>query len=888
MLDHLRSAVSRVRGYLTGDRADDEFQQELTDHLALLTEENIRRGMAPDEASRHARLRLGNTSVLRDAHRDLEGLPLLDALFQDLRYASRMLRKRPGFTAIAMLTLALGIGANTAMFSVINAVFLQPLPFRDANRIHLVHRTGNRFGGASISLPIFIEWQKRSVGLFEHLALFGSKGSSTLTGRGEPERIPTAGASAELFSALNVQPTLGRNFREDEARPGGPNVVILSDAIWRRRFGTDPAVLGTSITIDGEPYSVIGVLPSDFEWPLAAAAQPDLWLPIRVPLTSSNPSNGGLLCLGLLKPDATRTQAEQALTPPLGDLRQQFPNMFMPEERAFLEPLRTFISSRAGTAPLLMGGAVGLVLLIACLNIANLTLAVSTSRQREIAVRAAMGAGRGRIARQLLTESVVLAVAGGVVGLAVCYASFDVIVSLVPAGTPHVGSFRIDRNVMLFALLLSVVTGLLFGLIPALGASGLDANAILKNANPRTASSGQGGLRRVLAANEVAISLVLLIGAALALQSFYRLTRVQPGFGSSAVLTFRVEIPAEKYASPDARHAFFDALLDRTASLPGVQRSAVVNVLPFRGGTDTLFSLEDRTGSGQSDRGAANVRRVSPEYFAALEIPVQRGRAFTVRDELDSAPVVVVNRAMAQMYWPNIDPIGQRIWIGKPMGAANSEPAPREIVGVVADIREASLAHGPEPTLYIPYNQSPATSGGSFILQTTRPPATLAADARVAVHAIDQDLPVTEVREMSEVVSSSAADWRFRAILLVAFGVVALFIAVIGVYGVISYSVAQRAQEIGLRMALGALRGDVLALVVWQGMRTTLVGIAIGLIAAYGLTRLITSLLFEVSATDPATFVGLALLFSIVGLAACVAPARRAMRIDPMSALKHE
>jgi putative ABC transport system permease protein len=888
MLEEMRTAVSRLRGLFAGRRIDEEFERELASHLALLTEENIRRGLAPDEAARQARLRLGNPVELQEANRDLEGLPMVETFFQDLRYAIRMLRKRPGFTAIAMLTLALGIGANTAMFSVINAVFLRPLPFRDANRIYLVHRTGNRFGGASISMPIFIEWQKRSAGLFEHLALVGTRGSSTLTGRGEPERIPAAGASAGLFAILNVHPALGRDFRAEETRPGGSNVAILSDGLWRRRFQSDPGVLGTALTIDGEPYTIVGVLPADFEWPLAATVQPDLWLPLRVPLASTNPSNGGLLCLGLLRPDATRAQAEQALTPPLADLRQQFPNMFMPEERAFLEPLRGFITSLAGTAPLLMSGAVALVLLIACLNIANLTLAASTTRQREIAVRVAMGAGRGRIARQLLTESVVLALAGGIVGMFVCYASFDLIVALVPAGTPHVGSFRIDRNVLLFAFSLSVVTGLLFGLAPALGVSGLDANAVLKNANPRAGSSGHGGLRRALAANEVAISLVLLIGAALVLQSFYRLTRVQPGFDASDVLTFRVEIPAQKYASAGARQAFFDALLDRTASIPGVQRSAVVNVLPFRGGTDTLFSLEDRIGSGQGDRGAANVRRISSGYFAALRIPVQLGRPFTEHDQADSMPVVVINRAMARAYWPETDPIGQHIWIGKPMGPANTEEAPRQIVGVVGDLREASLAHAPEPTLYIPYVQSPATSGGSFVVQTTRPPSTLAADVRAVVHALDQDLPVTDIREMSEVVSSSAADWRFRAILLVSFGMVALFIAVIGVYGVISYSVAQRTQEIGVRMALGALRRDVLALVVWQGMRTTFTGITIGLLAAYGLTRLISSLLFDVSATDPVTFAGLAGLLSVVAFFACLVPARRAMRIDPMAALKHE
>src|SRR5688572_19387761 len=530
MFEGLQTAVSRVRAFFTLRRVDEEFEQELATHLALLTDENVRRGMPPDRAARQARLQLGGTAQLRESNRDAEGLPMLDTLLQDLRYAVRMLRKRPGFTTIAVLTLALGIGANTAMFSVINAIFLRPLPFPEANAIHVVHRTGNRFGGASVSMPIFLEWQKRGDALFDHLALFGWRNPVTLTGRGEPERIPAAGASAELFSVLKVRPALGRDFLPEEARPGGPDVAILSDRLWRRRFQADPGVIDTSIVIDGAPYTVVGVLSREFDLPLAGASQADLWLPIRVPLTSTNPSNGSLLCIGRLRPDTTLAQAEDALTVPLGDLRRQFPSMFMPQERASLDPLRDFITNGAGPVPLFMGGAVALVLLIACLNVANLTLAAATTRQREIAVRTALGAGRARVARQLLTENVLLAVTGGAAGVAACYGFFDAIVALVPADTPHVGPFRIDGAVLLFALALSAITGLLFGLAPAFGASGLDSNTVLKDTNPKADSGGHGRLRSALAANEVAVSLVLLIAAALALQSFYRLTRVPLGF----------------------------------------------------------------------------------------------------------------------------------------------------------------------------------------------------------------------------------------------------------------------------------------------------------------------------------------------------------------------
>jgi predicted permease len=663
---------------------------------------------------------------------------MFDALVQDLRYAVRMLRKRPGFTTTAVLTLALGIGANTAMFSVINAIFLRPLPFSEADRIYVVHRIGNRFGGASLSMPIFLAWQKPGSEFFDHLALIGWKNASTLTGHGEPERIPSAGATSELFSVLDVHPALGRNFRPEEARPDGADVVIVSDRLWRRRFQADPGVLGTSIQIDGRPHTIVGVLPKDFELPLTGASDADLWLPIRVPFTSTNPSNGGLLCLGRLRPGTTPASAEDALTRPLADLRQQFPNMFMPEERSHLE-LCTPSSRRRRAVPLLMFGAVALVLLIACLNVANLTLAASTTRVREVAVRTALGAGRPRITRQLLTESVLLAVMGGAAGVAVCYAFFDAIVALVPAGTPHIGSIQIDRRVLLFALVLSVLTGLLFGLAPALGASGLDSNAVLKSANPKGGSGRQGRLRQALAANEIAISLVLLIAAALALQS--RPCPDPARFRFFRVLTFRVEIPNQRYGRP--RHGNHSLRRHwRSSALGGVEHAAVVNVLPFQAAPTRCLGMESRMhGINQSDA-RRECSTISPDYFSTLSIPVQSGRTFSDRDRAGTLPVVVINRAMARAYWADRDPIGQAIWIGKPMGPTNTEPAPREIVGIVGDIRESSLASLPEPTLYIPYAQSPATAGGAFIVRTTGRPLNLFRTARL-VHGFDDRCLIT-------------------------------------------------------------------------------------------------------------------------------------------------
>jgi putative ABC transport system permease protein len=878
-----------------------EIVEEVGQHLEDRYQELVASGATEEEALRLAVEELRDGARMERELRSIEqevksepvvlGAPqkrniVLD-LWQDLHFGLRQLRRSPGFTAVAVITLALGIGANTAIFSVINAVFLRPLPFPHASRIHVVARVGNQIGGFSISLPIFLAWQKEQ-GLFDHLALLAWRGDSTLSGEGEPERIPSAGASTELFSLLGVQPAVGRDFRPEEGRPGGANVVILSDAAWRNRFGQDKTILGRTITLNQDSYTIIGVLPPGFEVPVPWARNAELWLPVHIPLTSNNPSNGDILCVGLLKSNVTPAQAGAALTPPLAELRREFPSMFTLGERAYLVPLRDFLADWAGPAPLLLLGAVALVLLIACANVANLTLARSTTRQREMAIRTAIGAGRGRIVRQLLTESVLLALLGGIFGVLACYTCFSFVVALVPAELPHIGALQMDRTALLFALLLSLITGVVFGLAPALGASRVDLNASLKEASLQLGLGGRGRLRNILAASEVSITLVLLIGAVLAFESFAGLMRVRPGFDPHNLLSFGITLPAKKYDTRAKRAAFFSEAVTRISALPGLERAALVSVLPLEEGPDTLFSIEGAASQQPSEILGAVYRVITPGYFGAMRIPVLRGRTFSDSDNNGAEPVAVINQTMAKRYWPHQDALGQRIWIGKPMGPANAEPAPRQIVGIVSDIHEMTLAEPPVPTVYMPYAQRPQEDQAFFVLRTRQTPLSSLSHVRSAMRGVDADLPLAEIKTMEQVLSASLTDWRFHAILLGAFGSLALFISSIGIYGVISYSVAQRTHEMGVRMALGAARRDVVKLVLGQGLRLALAGIAIGLVGAWALTRFLTSLLFGIKPTDPLTFVGVCLILTIVAVLASYLPARRATKVDPIVALRYE
>lgn len=529
------------------DKREKDLDRELRDHLELDAEARQDTGASADEARFAAQRDFGNATRIKEVTREMWGWASLERFWQDVRYSLRLMRRNPGFTAVAVLTLALGIGANTTIFSIVNAIFLRPLPFSDSDRMYIVRRANNQFGGYSLSLPIYLAWKEKQTP-FEALGLVRWSGDITLLGGMEPERIPSMGLTSEMFAVLGVQPALGRGFQADESKPGVPRVVILSDSLWRRKFSADPQIVGKAITVDGTSRIVVGVMPASFELPLPGAREAQIWLSTQIPLSSQVSSYGGILCVGRLRPGATPAQAEAALTPPLQALQAQFPKMIGTQETAWLQPLRQFVSRNAGTTPLLLLGAVGMVLLIACANVANLLLARSAARRREIAVRVALGAGRGRLVRQLLTESVLLALLGGLAGILFCYASFRSILSLVPADLSHVGQINLDANVLLFAVLLSALTGVFFGLVPALEASAVDMQTTLKEG---TSGSGysrrRGRFRSALVICEVALSLVLVAGAALLLKSFSGILRVEPGFDMRNSLTFDMELPSSSF-----------------------------------------------------------------------------------------------------------------------------------------------------------------------------------------------------------------------------------------------------------------------------------------------------------------------------------------------------
>ena len=880
-------------------REDEEVSREIAAYIEIETDQNIARGMNPEEARFAALRKLGSTRRIREEVHQMNSLGFLETLWQDLKYAVRMLRKAPGFTAVAVLTLALGIGANTAIFSIVNAVFLRSLPFPHANRIFVVRRAGNQFGGASISMPIYLAWQ-RDASMFEHLGLIRWRLDASLAGTGASEHIHSALVSSEFLPAVGVQAAIGRNFRTDEDRPGAERVVIISDDLWRNRFGGDPNIVGREITLEGEGYTIVGILPRGLEIPIPAIRGAQILFPLQIPATSQDPSNSGMLAIGLLKQGASPAQAAAALTPALGQLRAQFPSMFMVNEKAELTPLRELLRDWAGRAPLLLFGAAGLVLLIACANVANLSLARSTTRQREIAIRVAIGAGRRRIARQLLTESILLALLGGLLGVLAGYTTFHLVLGLIPADAdmPHVGAYQIDGTVLGFSLVLSLATGILFGFAPAIGASRVDLNAALQETGPRAGSGHRARLRQALAISEIAISVVLLIGAALALESFASLVHVQPGFDASSVMTAEFSLPSKQYDTPEKPIAFIDEGIRRLAALPSAESAAMIDTLPLREGSDDLFSIEGRPENPKEVLGA-EIREVSPGLFHTLRIPLVRGRGFSDADTANSPPVLIINQTMARAYWPNGDALGQHIWVGKPMGPKYTEPSAREIIGIVADFHETSLSQPAWPTMFRPASQSERAGWGYFLVRSERPGAISAAAVRGALLKLEPANPPTEIGSMEQAVTASLVDWRFRAILLSIFGGLALFIATIGVYGVISYSVAQRSHEIGIRMALGAERRDVLGLVLGVGARLTLVGVALGICGTLALTRLMSGLLYGikevqpamlygVKATDPVTFTATSLLLLAVALLASYVPARRAMRVDPMVALRYE
>ncbi len=887
MLAWLSALISRTRSWLSPRRVDQDFEHELQAHLDLLTEENVRRGMTPEEAGRAARLRLGGHTQLKETNRELRGLPILETFFQDTRYAFRMLRKNPGFTAVAVLTLALGIGANTAIFSVVYAVLLKPLPFTNPDQLFTAFQANTQLGIAETgcSYPNFEEWRAQNHVFSELAGILAHQ--LTLTGRGEPSVVNTSVVTPELFALLDVKPLAGRIFLPQDGKQGAPPVVLVSEDLWRGRFGADPKIIGTSINLDQRPFTVIGIIPAAFRTPFFNTKQ-EVWIPlIQDPVFSIFMPKRGvhlLPALGRLKPGVSVAQAQAEMDAISGRLAMEFPA----ENNGWtirLVPLQKEIVGDVRTELLVLLGAVGLVLLIACANIANLLLTRATARSKEIAVRTALGAGRARIIRQLLSETAVLGLLGGAVGIALAFWGVKALSSLLPSNLPQMNPVRVDYFVLGFALLLSAIAGVAFGLVPAMFA----ANADIQNTLREGARSGESRKRRrarsFLAVAEISLAMVLLVTAGLLLRSFARLTSVSPGFDAQHIVKVDISLPQFQYSTPQQWAAFSEELLARIQSDPGLQDSAVVVPRPI---ADQNVNLPfDIVGNPRLSAGAsrtANYVSVSPDYFRVMGIPLLAGRVFNQHD-ISSAPrVSIISEAMARLYFPNQDPLGKQITFGFPRGSGGSM---REIVGIVGNVRDVALAQSPGAIMYVPFAQAPLW-GANLVVKSTLSTSSVAAAIRQEVQKIDKDLPVTDVAKMPDLIDASVAAPRFRTFLLGLFAVMALVLAATGIFGVISYSVSRRTNEIGIRVALGASRNTILGMILRETLVLTFAGLAVGLPCALAASHLLGHMLFSVSANDPATLAAVALSLGAVAVLAGYIPARRAMRVDPMVALRYE
>ncbi len=902
-----RTIWLRIRTLWQRREVKREIDEELRFHLEQRTAENIAAGMTPEEAAREARRRFGNLQSVREECRETRGASLGEATLKDVRFALRMLRKNPGFTAVAVLTLALGIGANTAIFSIVNGVLLRPLPFKDPERLVTVWERNPEHGyeANGVAAANFDDWRAQNQS-FEQMALFRTASKMDLTVGDETERVTGFAVAANLFPLLGSNPLLGRGFTSEEEIPGREDVVVLGHRLWQRRFGGDPAVVGKSLLLDGRTYAVVGVMPRGVCFPggtgmLYGDYDPaaDLWMPLAV--SSEERQNRGdhhWKVIAKLKPGVPLAQARSEMDAIQGQIHQSYSWYFMGTHCTVL-PLREQSVGGVRAALCLLLGAVGLVLLIACANIASLLLVRAAARQKEFAVRAALGAGRGAIIRQLLVESVLLAILGGALGAMLAGWSVPLLAAHVGdsivASTPGWNAISIDGRVLAFTLVVALGTGILFGLAPAWQASRTDVNDALK-AEGRGAGTGLRGqrLRSGLVVAEVALATMLLIGAGLLLRSFSRLQRVNPGFSAAHVLTFQLGLPEARFPETRDRGAFVDRLCDRLKSLPGVEFAGATTVLPLSG-----ESINNRTytvvGHPPPEPGqfySADFCFVTPDYLCAMQIPLQAGRTFGSGDTRESPLVCLINEALARRQFPNEDPIGKTLHLV-------SSHREMEIVGVMRDVkhRELDSAVMPAPmravfdcAIYMPYAQDipQYRAETSMVLRTSGDPLMLAGAVRSAVRELDKEQPVAHLQTMDAILGESVAQPRFRTALLGSFGALAVVLAAIGLYGVLAHTVAQRSREIGIRMALGARTQDVLVLVLRQGMTLVLIGIAVGLTGAFALARLLSGLLFGVTPTDPVTFTVVPLLLGAVALAACWLPARRAAKVDPMEALRCE
>ncbi len=800
---------------------------------------------------------------------------LEDEMFQDLRFGARMLLKEPGFTLIAVLTLALGIGANTAIFSVVNAVLLRPLPFPEPERLVWLRESNPpaNLPQASVTYPNFLAWRSQTQ-VFAQMAAY-REGDFNAQAGPEPRRVNGARVTIDFFATLGVQPAMGRAFLPAEDTPGGERVVILSHALWRQSFGGDPQLVGRHLKVDGQSHTVVGIMPPGFHFPGDAA---ELWLPSALDPNSSG-DRRFLRALGRLKPGATFEEARAEFEAIAMRLEQSYPDTNK-GWRVFMQPLSETISGRMRQPLYVLLSAVLFVLLIGCANVANLLLSRNAARERELAIRAALGAGRGRIVRQLLTESLLLSLLGGAGALLFAAWGVKALVASGPRNIPRLNEASIDLPVLGFTLAVALLTGLIFGMAPAWQRSRLNVNTALKD-GARVAGAGARRLRQLLVVVEIAFALLLLIGAGLMLKSFARLQQVAPGFDVRSGLTMEINLPQAKYARREQLVAFMRQAVEGLKTLPGVEFAGATHRLPLKGNSGLgIFQIEGRPAPAPGENITVNFRSISPEYFRALGAPLVAGRTFTEEEGWQRLGAVIINQAFQRRHWPNENPLGKRIKLG-------IAPDWFTVVGVAADVKESGLNAETDAGLYLPYVMVPSPAM-TLVLRTKTEPLSLAAAASAAIRRVDSEQAVSNISTLEQLLSDTVAEPRFNTGLMSLFSLLALLLAVVGIYGVMSYAVAQRTQEIGLRMALGAEPRDVLKLVIGQGMKLVAVGLALGLLAALGLTRWLETLLFDVKATDPLTYAVIAVSLAAVALLACYLPARRATKVDPLVALRQE
>ena len=801
------------------------------------------------------------------------GWKVMADLLRDMRYAVRQLAKAPGFTVVTVLTLALGIGATSAIFSVVNGVLLQPLPYPDPDGLVRVHEVVPQYGRFSVAPANFLDWRKQN-SVFERIAAYAA-GSTTLAGTEGPERVLNAAVSWDTFELLKVSPVLGRSFTEEEEMPGKANVIVLSQGAWQRRFGGDPSILGRTVNVSGAPATIVGVMPAGFYFPTRDA---ELWMPLTI--NPANPPRGAHF-LGVLarrKPGISTDQAQAEMKTIAERLAVQYPASNA-NESAEVVLLHEQIVGAIRPALMTLFAAVVVVVLIACANVANLLLVRASVREKEIAIRAAIGAGRRRLVLQMLAESLVLSLAAGGLGLLLAYLAIPSIQTLSAGSIPRVLDVAIDLRVLAFAFITSLAVGIVFGLAPAWQVTRTTLGGVLKEGGRGSSSSGGRWLRSGLLILEVALSIVLLVGATLLLRSFARLTSVDPGFRPEGVLTFRIALPQPSYPQPHNRVAFYDTLLNKLEALPQVTSAGMVQAFPMRGDYSLSFAIQGRPPSKPGEGPSANHRVASPGYFATLGIPLLRGRTFTDRDSENAPMVAVIDEAFATRHFPNEDPIGRGLDIG------NGTDGFYEIVGIVGNVHHEGLDSDPLPTMYVPYRQD-IFSGMWLVARTNGDPAQLTSTVRQTVREIDPALPAFSISPLENVISDSVAQRRFSMLLLGVFALIALFLAAVGLYGVVAYTVSQRTQEIGVRMAIGADRSDVLKMVVGGGMKLALVGVVIGTAGALAVARLVAAMLFDVTPFDPTSYLLTAATLLTIAALACYVPARRAMRVDPVVALR--